>query len=109
MLDIIYIEAAIRRFSGKCPGNCKKSYGITSKPGKIYEKYSRRISFLTMLCMLLEQISSTATSCHMDCKKHHQVNLLAIVNVYAGLLLFITVLKNFNSFEYEFILYVDQS
>ena len=79
----------------KCPGNCKKSYGITSKPDKIYEKYSRRISFLAMLCMLLEQLSSTVTPCHMDCsKKLYQVNLLAIVNVYVGLLLFITVLKN---------------
>ena len=48
-----------------------------------------------MLCMLLEQISSTATLCHMDCsKKLHQVNLLAIENVYVGLLLFITVRKN---------------
>ena len=49
-----------------------------------------------MLCMLLEQlISNTATRCHMDCsKKLHQVNLLAIINVYIGLLLFITFLKN---------------
>ena len=49
-----------------------------------------------MLCMLLEQlISSTAIRCHMDCStKLHQVNLLAIVNVYIVLLLFITFLKN---------------
>ena len=48
-----------------------------------------------MLCMLLEKIGSTAGLCDMDCsKKLHQVNLLAMVNVYIGLLLFITVLKS---------------
>ena len=44
--------------------------------------------------MYAKQISSAATPCHMDCsKKLHQINSLAIVNVYVGLLLLITVLK----------------
>ena len=47
-----------------------------------------------MLCMLLGQISSTATPCYMHCsKKFHQVNLLAIAHVYIGILLVITVLE----------------
>ena len=62
---------------------------------ELLQNQTKSLKFLAMLCMLLEHISSTATLCHMDCSKElHQVNLLAIVNVYIGLLLFITVLKN---------------
>ena len=62
---------------------------------ELLQNQTKSLKFLAMLCMLLEHISSTDTLCHMDCsKKLHQVNLLAIVNVYIGLLLFITVLKN---------------
>ena len=62
---------------------------------KSLKNFPQRSLFLAMLCMLLEQIVSTATLCHVNCsKKLHQINLLAIVNVYIGLLLFITLLKN---------------
>ena len=62
---------------------------------ELLQNQTKSLKFLAMLCMLLEHISSTATLCHMDCSKElHQVNLLAIVNVYIGLLLFIIVLKN---------------